>query len=361
MICFFETADLSLPLKNKTPTRFLRRTTMMKITMGVDRGNGACKIAATMNEVAVTPFKLPSVIRKVTPLQSGVTIGSSTYLCGLEAIAAEKGSVSTPLTTQDKVVDLSVVVAKAISLICTGSDRDIQLSIAVSSPFATDSLKKEIVNELKKLKSFTVDGDAFTCSVVAVSVAFEGAILLDANPSFNAVLDIGFGTMLAAYRHVASGEVRLAPQLGGDIGGVNVILKAFLNDPLLLKALKSMGATSPPSVEVLAARLSQGQLGLKGLDIAPLLLSHMAILRTRLENAAQSIKSDLRLSNGWETEQEPKIALIGGGAALLKACIGIEKLAAWAAKHNISLVEYQPDYQTALVLHQIADNSSVAV
>jgi hypothetical protein len=330
------------------------------LTMALDRGNSGSKVVASLNGRALEPFKIPSIIRQVSSLQGALQIGKNQYVCGDAAIGLNIGQWSTPLTEGDKTKSLAVVVAKAIQTI---NEREalteaLKLDISVSSPFSNKALAIEIENELKKLSNgFTVGDKRFTrVEVVSVKTKFEGAVLLWSNPEYDGVIDVGFGTILAAFNNRQTRTAEIVTVPGGDLGGVNIVLKALLNDEKFLAAVKKSGATAQPSLERLSSRLSEGVTELRGIDLKPLLAPHLKVLRERIENASKTILSEVRNSSDCP-RQNPKIALIGGGACLLRLCIPADKLEAWSAKNSIDVFDHSPDYQTAMIMHQQAQRA----
>lgn len=334
------------------PLRVDPAPTKYCILMAIDRGNSGCKIAVSINGIPMSAFKIPSVIRKVDT-DGVIKIGNSSYVCGDAAISMTSGSVSTPLRSGDKVKDLNVVIAQAIQKITETQslDGDIELSLVVSSPFPSDALVAQVKSEVLCLENgFFVDGRSYKLSLGSIESEFEGAVLLKSDREFNGVVDIGFGTILAAYRGV-SGKVAIAPLMGGDMGGCNLVLNSLLNDPTFLTKVKASGASAPPSVERLSARLSEGLTKLRDIDLKPLLKGHLKVLKQRIEDAIKSVETEIRLSS--EDAPKAKIALIGGGAKLLQLSLSPEALTKWCADHSVEIFE-SPDYQTAMAMHQNA-------
>lgn len=321
------------------------------LLMAVDRGNSGTKIAVSVNGFPMNPFKIPSVIRRVET-NGVIQIGKFAYVCGDAAISMTVGNVSTPLQHGDKVKDLSVVIAQVIQKISESQtlSSDLSLSLIVSSPFANPALSKQIEAEIAPLKDgFIVEGKTYRLSVESIRTEFEGAVLLKSALEFNGVIDIGFGTILGAYRNQRK-DVVIVPLMGGDQGGCNLVLKSLLNDPEFLAKVKASGASAPPSVERLSAKLSEGVTALRGIDLKPLLKNHLKVLKTRIEDAALAVRTEIRLSN--EDEPIARIAVIGGGAALMRLALPDEQLSKWGDKHSIEVID-QPDYQTAMVMQQL--------
>lgn len=324
-----------------------------RLLMAIDRGNSGTKIAVTVNGIPMNPFKIPSVIRAVDS-DGVVEIAGKHFICGDSAIGMTTGTVSTPLRSGDKIEGLSIVIAQAIQKISetVPLSSDVDLSLVVASPFAGDALVNQIKSEVKPLSSgFKVSGRDYKASVSEVSVKFEGAVLLESAIEFNGLIDVGFGTILAAYRG-HNNKVSIAPLMGGDLGGCNLVIKALLNDPAFLAAVKKSGVSAPPSAERLSSRLSEGVTVLRGIDLKPLLKTHLKLLKTRIEDAALSVKTELRLSSE-DADTTPRIALVGGGAALLRLSLSDDQLAKWCETFSIEVID-QPDYQTAMAMHQIA-------
>ncbi|MBD1857440.1 MULTISPECIES: ParM/StbA family protein [Leptolyngbya] len=334
------------------PTR-VDATASDSLLMAIDRGNSGTKIAVSVNGIPLSPFKIPSVIRSVDT-DGVIEVSGKHYVCGDAAIGMTQGTVSTPLRTGDKVAGLSIVIAQAIQKISETRplSSDIEMRLTVSSPFSSDALVTQIKSEIMTLcTGFTVNGKTYRATVSSVSTAFEGAVLLESERKFNGLIDIGFGTILAAYRG-ASSKVAIAPVMGGDLGGCNLVLNGLLNDPSFLAAVKKSGASAPPSAERLSSRLSEGVTTLRGIDLKPLLKTHLKVLKTRIEDAAVSVKTELRLSTE-DYDLIPKIALVGGGAALMRMLLSQDQIDSWSKKNSIELID-QPDFQTAMAMHQIA-------
>lgn len=328
-------------------------TTSDRLLMAIDRGNSGTKIAVSINGIPLDPFKIPSVIRSVDA-NGMIKIGNKHYVCGDAAIGMTTGTVSTPLRAGDKVAGLSIVIAQAIQKVAETRSlmSNIDLRLIISSPFSSDVLATQIKNEVATLKDgFTADGRTYKANILDVATAFEGAVLLESERKFNGLIDVGFGTILAAYRG-ASGKVAIAPLMGGDLGGCNLVTNALLNDPAFLAAVKKSGASAPPSAERLSSKLSDGVTSLRGIDLKPLLRSHLKVLKTRIEDAALTVKTEMRLSTE-DHDVIPRIALVGGGAALMRIALSDDQLIAWSKKHSIEVID-QPDYQTAMSMHQIA-------
>ncbi|BAU12523.1 hypothetical protein LEP3755_30530 [Leptolyngbya sp. NIES-3755] len=324
-----------------------------RLLMAIDRGNSGTKIAVSINGIPLDPFKIPSVIRQVAS-NGVIEIGKNQYVCGDAAISMTVGSVSTPLRTGDKVEGLSIVIAQAVQKVSEirSLSNVIEMDLIVSSPFASDKLVKQIKAELKTVtEGFKIDGNTYKITVGNVSVKFEGAVLLESAREFNGLIDIGFGTILAAYRG-ASGKVAIAPLMGGDLGGCNLVLNGLLNDPAFLAAVKKSGASAPPSAERLSSKLSEGITVLRNFDLKPLLKAHLKVLKTRIEDAALSVGTELRLSSE-NSDTIARIALVGGGAALMRMLLTEDQLTAWCKKHKLEVID-QPDYQTVMAMHQIA-------
>jgi hypothetical protein len=353
---FNEVQKMAILTTDQNPLK-VNETTEDSLLMAIDRGNSGTKVAVSVNGLPLDPFKIPSVIRKVET-NGVIQIGKSAYVCGDDAISMTVGNVSTPLTQADKVKDLSVVIAQVIQRISESQvlASDLNLSLIVSSPFASETLSKQIEAEIKPLaEGFTVKGKTYKLSVNSVKTEFEGAVLLKSAVEFNGLIDIGFGTILAAYRK-ESGEVVNVSLMGGDLGGCNLVLNALINDPDFLAKVKTSGASAPPSVERLSAKLSDGVTQLRQIDLKPLLRKHLMVLKTRIEDAALAVRTAIRLSN--EDAPLPKIAVVGGGAALMRLALSDEMLSKWGEKHSIEVVD-QPDYQTAMVMQQIAHMGGV--
>jgi hypothetical protein len=320
------------------------------LLMAVDRGNSATKFAISINGKPLMPFKVASVIRRVF-CDEVIKIGDDGYVCGDKAISMSTGILSTPLQEGDKIKNLKVVIAQAIEKVSKGRALTsvIDVSLVVSSPFASEALKTEIINEVKALSTgFSVEGSTFKANVIDVDVFFEGACFLETATEFNGAIDLGYGTILGGYR--SDQGVFIVPLMSGDSGGVNLVLHGILNDEKFLKAVKKSGASAPPSAEKLAVRLAEGNTTLRNIDLKPFIKSHLSTIKHRIENAAGEIKTRLRLSD--ENPPTPKLALLGGGCSLIRLVLDGKSLETWTEKHSIELIE-SPDYQTVSSMHQL--------
>ena len=156
----------------KVPQRCLRGTLIetflkkrkMNVLLLVDRGNSGGKFLPVIEDVVGSPFKIPSVTRKVDILDKGIRIGKSgsVFLCGEPAIKALTGQKYTPLDENDKIRDLSVAVAAAlIQLVPDGGP--IELTLCVSSPIFYKGIEQEIIKEMSKLDlGFSYNGRDFS-------------------------------------------------------------------------------------------------------------------------------------------------------------------------------------------------------
>ncbi|MBW4525058.1 MAG: hypothetical protein KME18_07655 [Phormidium tanganyikae FI6-MK23] len=337
------------------PTKVDLEVSNDSLLLAIDRGNSGSKIAVSVNGRPLEPFKVPSVIRKVDEGKGLLKVNAQTYLCGESAISMTVGTTSTPLGEGDKIKNLSVVIAQVVSKILESRPltNSLDLRLIVSSPFCSAVLTREVEAEVKKLENgFHVGSREFRVSVKSVATEFEGTVLLKSAEAYNGVIDIGFGTILAGYRK-SSGKVETTPLMGGDLGGCNLVINGLLSDPAFLAAVKKSGASAPPSAERLSAKLSEGQLKVRDIDLKPLLKPHLGVLKTRIEDAASAVATQLRLDSlASDNAASPKIALVGGGAALLQAVLG-DNLKTWLSKYHLEFYD-QPDYQTAVVMQQIA-------
>ena len=332
----------------------------MKLEMFLDRGNGGSKVLPIVEGDRRAPFKIPSVTRQVNSFK-GISLAKSgqSFLYGDSAIESYEGRRYSPLDDNDKIRDLSVVVAAAISEVFP-SGGPVELSLGVASPIFHKGIEREIIRELSKLEDgFSHAQNQYSVLLERVGAFQEGVVFLELNPSFDGVIDLGQGTLLAGIRHPTEG-VRPLPLSDGNIGGCNLILDSLLSDDRFLKAIKSAGFSAAPSPDKLASLLSQGRWQVKDIDFKKLLKPHMKIPRQRLENAAQAIKTMLKNASPYETVV-PRIALIGGGSSLIQGVFG-NSLNKWCEQHHLELFAQSPDYQTVLQMYAAskADPSRLA-
>lgn len=322
----------------------------MKLEMFLDRGNGGSKVLPIVEGDRRPAFKIPSVTRQVNELEGMITLTKSgqTFLCGDSAIESYAGRRYSPLDNNDKIKDLSVVVAAAIAEIFPDGG-PVELSLGVSNPIFHRGIEREIVKELSKLEGgFSYAQSWYSILLERVGAFQEGVIFLELNPEFNGVVDLGQGTLLAGVRHPMSG-VRALPLPDGNRGGCNLIISSLLSDDRFLKAIKSAGFSSAPSPDKLASLLSSGCWQVKEIDFKRLLKPHMQIPKQRLENAAQAIRTELQNASPYETIV-PRIALIGGGSCLMQGVFG-DTLTKWCEHHSLELFPQSPDYQTVLQMY----------
>lgn len=325
----------------------------MKILLLVDRGNSGGKFLAVMEDVESAPFKIPSVTRKVDSVKNGIKIekSGSIYLCGDTALSKAEGIRYTPLDENDKIRDLSVAVAAAlIQLVPNGGP--IELSLAVSSPIFYQGIEKEIEKEMSRLDNgFSYNDIKYSVLLERVGGFQEGVIFLENNRDFNGVIDLGQGTLLAGVRYPDDRGVVTLPLSDSDIGGCNLILQSLLKDDKFLKAVKKARFTAAPSFEKLSSLLSRGKWEVRDIDFKKFLKPHLKIHKQRIENAAQSIRSEIRNATSFDQSSEVRIALIGGGSSLLQGVLG-ESLTKWCDSHNLVLYKENPDYQTVIQMYE---------
>jgi len=325
----------------------------MKVDLYLDRGNGSSKILSVVEGVLQTPFKIPSVTRSVLGVENGIKLlkDDKVFLCGTPAIETFAGIRYTPLDENDKIRDLSVVVAAALSQIVPDGG-PIELSLCVSSPIYYPGIEKEIEKELAKLSSgFSCGGREYLVLLERVGAFQEGVIFLELNEEFDGVIDLGQGTLLAGVRYPNRGVMQLSLS-DGNLGGCNLIITALLSDSRFLKAVKAAGFPSAPSPDKLASLLSEGRWEVKGIDFKKFLKPYMKLAKQRLENAAQSIRAELKNASPYE-ETAYRIAFIGGGSSLFQGVLG-DLLDKWCEKHSLVLVKQSPDYQTVSQMKELA-------
>ncbi|MGB3298886.1 MAG: hypothetical protein WBA76_11495 [Phormidesmis sp.] len=326
----------------------------MKVEIFLDRGNGSSKVLSIIEGDLQPPFKIPSVTREVREFNNGIKLlkNDSVFLCGTSAIESYDGIRYTPLDQNDKIRELSVVVAAAISQIVPGGG-PIELSLCVSSPIYHKGIEGDIIKELSKLSSGVRCGDRqYSILIERVGAFQEGVIFLELNDEFNGVVDLGQGTLLAGVRYPNRGVLPLSLS-DGNLGGCNLILTALLLDTRFLKAVKAAGFPSAPSPDKLSSLLSEGHWEVKGIDFRKFLKPHMTIAKQRLENAAQSVRAELNNASPYDTIL-PRIAFVGGGSSLFQGVLG-NLLEKWCEKHGFVLVTQSPDYQTVLQMHELAN------
>ena len=325
----------------------------MRVEIFLDRGNGSSKILAAVDGVPQSPFKIPSVTRSVNAFDEGIRLikNGKVYLCGRAAIETFEGIRYTPLDQNDKIRDLSVVVAAALSQIVPGGG-PIELSLCVSSPIYYKGMEQEIIKELEKLESGFSRGECqYSILLEKVGAFQEGVIFLELNHAFNGVIDLGHGTLLAGVRYPNRGVLPLSLS-DGNLGGCNLILTSLLSDDRFLKTIKKAGFPSAPSPDKLASLLSEECWKVKGIDFKSFLKPHMRIAKQRLENAAQSVRAELQNASPYD-DVKPAIAFVGGGSSLFQGVLG-GLVEAWCEKHGLVLVTESPDYQTVLQMQEIS-------
>lgn len=324
----------------------------MKVLLVGDRGNSGSKFLAIIEDVVGEPFKIPSVTRKVNLVNQGLQIEKtgSVFLWGDSAMHSLMGKKYTPLDENDKIKDLSVVVAAAlVELMPNGGA--IELSLCVSSPTYYKGIEQEIIREMTKLDDgFSFEGRKYSVMLDKVAGFQEGIVFLENNQEFNGVIDLGQGTLLTGVRYPDYRGVMTLHLPGNNAGGCNLILQSLLTDNRFLKAVKTEGFASPPSFEKLSALLSQGRWQVKGIDFKRFLKPHLQIPKERIENAAQSIRAELRNASPYEVVK-PRIAFIGGGSSLMQGVLG-DTLDKWCERHGLEMYTTSPDYQTVLQMYE---------
>ena len=325
----------------------------MKLDMFLDRGNGGSKVLPIVEGKMGQTFKIPSVTRRMESHHSGIVFSKNgqVYLCGESAIKTYEGTRYTPLDNNDKIRELSVVVAAALIEIFPDGG-PVELTLGISSPIFHKGSEREIMKELSTLEAgFSYRGRTYVVSLERIGAFQEGVIFLELNPEFNGVIDLGQGTLLAGVRHPMSG-VRPLPLPDGNRGGCNLIIDALLFDDGFLRAVKSADFSAAPSPDKLSSLLSNGRWQVKDIDFRKFIKPHLKIPKQRLENAAQVIRTVLKNASPYE-EVVPRIAFIGGGASLIQGVLGgaIDK---WCERHNLEVFAETPDYQTVLQMYAAA-------
>ncbi|MEN8444673.1 MAG: hypothetical protein ABG776_06635 [Cyanobacteria bacterium J06555_13] len=324
----------------------------MRILLVVDRGNSGCKFLPVIDEAASEPFKISSVTRKIEVVDDGIKIEKtgSVFLCGDSAMGRLSGEKYTPLDSNDKIRDLSVAVAAALIRIAPDGG-PIELSLAVSSPIFYKGIEQEILKEMSKLdEGFSYNGCKYSILLERVGGFQEGVIFLENNSDFNGVIDLGQGTLLAGVRYPDYRGVTTLPLSDGSVGGCNLILQSLLKDDRFLKAVKNAGFASAPSFEKLSSLLSRGEWEVREVDFRKFLKPHLKLSKQRIENAAQSVRAEIRNASPYD-KVTPRIALIGGGSSLLQGVLG-EALERWCDRHSLVMFTDSPDYQTVLQIYE---------
>ena len=329
----------------------------MELELYLDRGNGSTKVLPIVGEKAGSTFKIPSVTRRMESFHDGITFlrNGQVYLCGEAAIKTFQGTRYTPLDDNDKIKELSVVVAAALIEIFPDGG-PVELSLGISSPIFHQGIEKEITRELSKLEAgFEYRGRKYVVALERVGAFQEGVVFLELNPLYNGVVDLGHGTMLAGFRHPEEG-VKTLPLSDGNRGGCNLIISALLSDDRFLKSVKAAGFSAAPCPDMLASLLSDGRWQVKQIDFRKFLKPHMKVPKQRLENAAQAIRTELKNASPYDNVV-PRIALIGGGSSLLRGVIG-DAAKSWCERHNLELLNNSPDYQTVQQMYASAQADS---
>jgi hypothetical protein len=322
----------------------------MKIEMYLDRGNGSSKVLPVVEGTVRQTFKIPSVTRRMESFQSGITFLKSgqVFLCGEPAIKTFLGTRYTPLDNNDKIRELAVVVAAALIEIFPDGG-PVELSLGISSPIFHQGIEREIIKELSRLEAgVSYQGRNYSVLLERVGAFQEGVIFLELNPEFNGVIDLGQGTLLAGVRHPEYGVMAL-PLPDGNLGGCNLIVSSLLADDLFLKAVKSAGFSAAPCPDKLSSLLSQERWEVKEIDFRKFLKPHLKISKQRIENAVQSIRTELKNASPYE-DVVPRIAFIGGGSSLIKGVFG-EAVDKWCERHSLEIFAQSPDYQTVLQMY----------
>lgn len=349
------------------------------LALGYDRGNAGSKYAYSSypasgdregyigdaRESSHAIGKIPSTIQE-QQVSDGITIGRKSYTVGLAALRATSGTQHSPLIDNDKIDHLSVGIAHSIAKAFPQGNVAIHLRLVVTSPFAilgkpNKNLLGRVAREVKKLTScegFTCYGKKYQIlSLDGLACVPEGQVFLgfsDADKSINGIIDLGYGTLLAAYKHPDKGVVSLDVN-GGEFGGVRFVIDEMLRDEKFASEIQQIAMTKIPSADQIASMLSEGRFERKGIDFKKHLRPHTQEMRSRVNNASRAIRSELaRLMDAQGHDIKPRIALVGGGSALLQAIVPEDKLSAWAEKNALVLWTQEPDYQSALAARRIA-------
>ena len=320
------------------------------ISVACDRGNTGIKLVVSTEEKSLKPFKIPSVLMKVDGHGQSIKIKNESWLCGDDAMRVQRGDRHTPMEDRaaGKVSHLSVVVARAVhAMNKTGGD--FYLNVAASTPFAGsgDALNKDIQKEIGKLgDGFSIGSTQYRPELGRVGCAHEGLILLETNPEYDGVIDMGYGTILGGYRKI-DGSIQ---QVTTDRVGCVDALEAMRNDSRFAKAVQDAGFTSVPPLAKLSALLGSERWTVKNIDFRKFL--DVSILQNSIADLMKSVLEGIARDDKWRDES-PRIALIGGAACLLKGVLAEEKLDKWKTKIGIDIFSHAPDCQTALILAQL--------
>jgi hypothetical protein len=324
-----------------------------EVKIAVDRGNGSTKIVCSVDGNPIEQFKLPSVVRKVEPNPSTVTIGKNSYLVGKEALVAKSGAAETPLLKRNKIPELSFVVAQAIHQVI-GSSCTISLDVGVAAPLNSREAELEIKKELSNLnKGFKVGEAEYKLegeTIKRVKCESEAAGILSTNSNeFNAVIDVGFGTIITFFKDL-DGSIRSGSFVDCESGGVNLSISELRDKPAFIEAMRKVKAPTLPSSEMIASVFAKGSFQFRGLDLLELIKPCIGSLVTRINAACEATKTTFLGRYSYDEDIEFKPCLIGGGAALIRAVI--ESGTEVTLHPELRIFEPTPDFQTALIIHQ---------
>ena len=337
----------------------------MILNLFVDRGNGLAKTITILDDMSSSnldtqppkPEKHPSLIREVVGEGIKIPGRKVNYVFGSRTLINKQGRALSTLEERSKTAHIEIVVADLIhQAIPEGLNEDIELNLICSSPFSSTAnevnpLVMEIKNRLQALsRGFSVNNINYgKVQANRIGVMPEGLSLLSFDPSYNGVIDLGLGTLLAGYQDPLKGVLNL-PLTGGDTGGCQTWLQAVLNDADFLKDVADKGFTAPPSPEKLCQLLGNSRWDIKGVDFVKYLKRYADPVVIRVENAARTLRSALSFADP-DNEVEPNIAMVGGGASLFSKVLN-EDQHDQLTDLGIEIFGHLPDFQTVLMLEQ---------
>jgi hypothetical protein len=329
-----------------------------QVKIAVDRGNGSSKIVCSVDGSPIKQFKIASVIRKIETTDTTIQIGETSALVGKTALVAKTGTAETPLLKQDKIADLSYVIAQALHEVL-GEGCNLTLDVGVASPLNNEGTRLAIKQEVDiLLNGFSIGGQTYTVEKIErVICESEGAVILKTNPEFNVSIDVGFGTLLVFYKDL-DGKIKNASYIDGETGGVNLTLKELRESTTFIEAMRKAGLNSIPSAEIIAAMLAKedGYM-FRGVNLIPLIKPCINSLVERINAACEAAKVSFLGQYSYDPDLKLKPVLIGGGAALLKAVIANKGKV--SLSKDITIFEPTPDYQTSLIIHQILNTTPI--
>ena len=176
----------------------------------------------------------------------------------------------------------------------------------------------------------------------------------------DATVDLGSGTLRAAYRSPTDGLLVTLPVTGGDRTACNTWIEAATKHKLFATPFAKTGFRNCPSYEMVANTLASGKPNwyrVAGVDFRPALLATANPVVNNILNAANEVRGKLRSELQRDLSADPnrriRVDLIGGGAALLRAVLGAEKTQKFENKYQIDVVSRHPELQTVLSMERL--------